>query len=138
MTCALSPTGLIPWFSKAKGNTYSTLLHHPFLFKGKTNASSRGSKKDFWRRCRGDLRQVKTYQVPTINCSPSHYIICHSPLGFLSPTSKTIFKNISPFLRPSSVHLLRLLFVCSYVGFLVLPRWLKIIPNCVTFPNQQQ
>src|SRR3989337_2514571 len=24
---------------KTKGNTYSTLLHHPFLFKGKTNAS---------------------------------------------------------------------------------------------------
>ena len=29
------PTGLIPWFSKTKGNTYATLLHHPFLFKGK-------------------------------------------------------------------------------------------------------
>ena len=27
------PTGLIPWFSKTKGNTYATLLHHPFLFK---------------------------------------------------------------------------------------------------------
>ena len=32
---------------KTEGNTYATLLHHPFLFKGKTNASSRGSKKDF-------------------------------------------------------------------------------------------
>ena len=32
------PTGLIPWFSKTEGNTYATLLHHPFLFKGKTNA----------------------------------------------------------------------------------------------------
>ena len=30
------PTGLIPWFSKTKGNTYATLLHHPFLFKGKS------------------------------------------------------------------------------------------------------
>ncbi len=29
------PTGLIPWFSKTEGNTYATLLHHPFLFKGK-------------------------------------------------------------------------------------------------------
>src|SRR3990170_5585314 len=29
---------------KTEGNTYSTLLHHPFLFKGKTNASSRGSR----------------------------------------------------------------------------------------------
>ena len=44
VACALSPTGLIPWFSKTEGNTYSTLLHHPFLFKGKTNASSRGSR----------------------------------------------------------------------------------------------
>src|SRR6266536_1510483 len=36
---------------KTEGNTYSTLLHHPFLFKGKTNASSRSSRKNFWRRC---------------------------------------------------------------------------------------
>ena len=55
-----SPTGLIPWFSKTEGNTYATLLHHPFLFKGKPTQCSRGSKKDFWRRCRGDLRQVKS------------------------------------------------------------------------------
>ena len=29
------PTGLIPLFSKTEGNTYATLLHRPFLFKGK-------------------------------------------------------------------------------------------------------
>ena len=40
---AWPPTGLIPWFSKTEGNSYATLLHHPFLFKGKTNTSSRGS-----------------------------------------------------------------------------------------------
>ena len=34
-TWAWPPTGLIPWFSKTEGNTYATLLHHPFLFKGK-------------------------------------------------------------------------------------------------------
>ena len=39
---------------------YAALLHHPFLFKGKPTQCSRGSKKDFWRRCRGDLRQVKS------------------------------------------------------------------------------
>ena len=33
--CVYPPTGLIPWFSKTEGNTYATLLHHPFLFKGK-------------------------------------------------------------------------------------------------------
>ena len=35
VTCALSPTRLIPWFSNTEGNTYATLLHHPFLFKVK-------------------------------------------------------------------------------------------------------
>ena len=34
-TGAWSPTGLIPWFSKTEGNTYATLLHHPFVFKWK-------------------------------------------------------------------------------------------------------
>ena len=33
-TRAWSPTGLIPWFSKTEGNTYATMLHHPFLFEG--------------------------------------------------------------------------------------------------------
>ena len=32
---------------KTEGNTYSTLLHHPFLFKGNTNASSRSSSSIF-------------------------------------------------------------------------------------------
>ena len=32
------------WFSKTEGNTYSTLLHHPFLFKGKPTQCSGGSK----------------------------------------------------------------------------------------------
>src|SRR5215216_1756303 len=82
---------------KTEGNTYSTLLHHPFLFKGKTNASSRGSRRTFWRRCRGALHQAKTYQVPIINSHPLHYIIRHSPLVFLSPTSKTIFEKICLF-----------------------------------------
>ena len=79
--------------SQTEGDTYCTLLHHPFLYKGKTNASSRSSRKNFWRRCRGDLRQVKsrfvsrqlanfwrrcrgdlrqakTYQVPIISLIP--------------------------------------------------------------------
>ena len=47
VTRTWSSTGLIPWFSKTEGNTYATLLHHPFLFKGKPTQCSRGSKKDF-------------------------------------------------------------------------------------------
>ena len=57
-TRAWPPTGLIPWFSKTEGNTYAALLHHPFLFKGKPTQCSRGSKKDFWRRCRGVYAKV--------------------------------------------------------------------------------
>ena len=51
---------LLDWYlgSQTKENTYSTLLHHPFLFKGKTNASSRGSRKNSWRRCRGNANAV--------------------------------------------------------------------------------
>ena len=85
------PTGLIPWFSKTKGNTYATLLHHPFLFRGKpTHAQEVG------RRISGAVAgeiyaQVKTYQVPITNSYPSHYIICHLPLVFLSPTSPLSF-----------------------------------------------
>src|SRR6187401_241460 len=33
-TRAWFPTGLIHWFSKTEGNTYATVLHHPFLFEG--------------------------------------------------------------------------------------------------------
>ena len=106
----------------------------PFPLQGKTNACSRGSKKDFWRHCRGGLRQVKsrfdlpktshfwrrcrgvyaqvkTYQVPITNYYPSHYIICHLPLVFLSPTSPL------PFLRTPSVRpcvTMCLLFACIF------------------------
>ena len=30
-----SPTGLIPWFSKTKGNTYATIAASPFPLQGK-------------------------------------------------------------------------------------------------------
>ena len=96
---------------KNRGNTYATLLHHPFLFKGKPMQCSRGSKKDFLHHCRGVYAQVKTYQVPITNSYPSHYTICHLPLVFLSPTSPL------PFLRPSSVRScvsMFLIFACIF------------------------
>ena len=108
----------------------------------KSDASSRGSKKDFWRRCRGGLHQVKsrfvlpltcdfwrrcrgylhqvkTYQVPIINSYPLHYIICHFPLVFLSPTSPLPFYSPSfsvPLLFSSLPLFARSLFAC-------VPRW---------------
>ena len=85
MTCASSPSGLIPWFSKLR--EILTLLCCITLSSSreKSTQCSRGSKKDFWCHCRGVYAQVKTYQVPITNSSPSHYIICHLPLVFLSP-----------------------------------------------------
>ena len=82
----------------------------PFPLQGKTNACSRGSKKDFWRHCRGVYAHVKTYQVPITNSYPSHYIICHLPLVFLSPTSTLPFLRLLPyvflFVFPRAFYLL--------------------------------
>ena len=52
---------------KTEGNTYATLLHHPFLFKGKPTQCSRGSKKDFWRRCWGVYAKVN---IPSTHHKP--------------------------------------------------------------------
>ena len=75
-TRAWPPTGLIPWFSKTEGNNYATLLHHPFLFKGKPTQCSRGSKKNFWLRCRGGSRkQVNHTKYPSQSLSLAlHYL----------------------------------------------------------------
>ena len=91
----MPPTGLVPSFSKTKGNTYATLLHHPFLFKLRTNACSRASKKDFWRCCRGGLRSSQDIPSTHHKLLSLTYIICHFPLIFLSPTSPL------PFYSPS-------------------------------------
>ena len=100
---------------KTEENTYTTLLHHPFLFKGKPTQCSRGSKKDFCRRCRGVYAQVKTYQVPITYPYLPHYIICHLPLVFLSPTSPLPF--YSPFFSLLS-------FTCLFVSRV--PSWLVL------------
>ena len=62
---------------------------------------------DFWRRCRGVYAQV-----PITNYYPSHYIICHFPLVFLSPTSPL------PFYSPS---------------LSILPLYLPLLPACFLF-----
>ena len=97
VTCASSPTGLIPWFSKTEGNTYATLLHHPFLFKGKPTHAQKVARRIYGAIAGEIYAQVKTYQVPITNSYPSHYIIFHLPLVFLSPTSPLPF--YSPFFR---------------------------------------
>ena len=113
VTCVSSPTGLITWFSKTEGNTYATLLHHTFLFKGKPMHAQEVARRISCAVAGEIYAQVKTYQVPITNSSPSHYIICHLPLVFLSPTSPLPF--YSPFFG-SSFRLLWCLtwLVCSF------------------------
>ena len=69
---------------KNRGKYLRYFVASPFPLQGKTNTCSRGSKKDFWRRCQGDPRQVKTHQVPiTIPISRiTLFAIC---LSFSSP-----------------------------------------------------
>ena len=95
-TRAWPPTGLIPWFSKTEGNTCPTLLHHPFLFKGKPTQCSRGSKKDFWCRCRGGLRKVKSrFGLPTT----SHFWRCCRGVYLKVNIPSTHHKSLSPALH---------------------------------------
>ena len=88
------PTGLIPWFSKTEGNTYATIAASPSPLRGKPTQA-----QDVARRVSGavagESTQNSTYQVPITNPYLPHYIICHLPLVFLSPTSPLPF--YSPF-----------------------------------------
>ena len=61
------------------------------------------STSHFWRRFRG-VYAKSTHQVPITNPYLPHYIICHLPLIFLSPTSPL------PFYSPSLS--VRLFFAC--------------------------
>ena len=66
------PTGLIPWFSKTEGNTYTTIAASPSPLRGKPMQA-----QDVARRISGAVAgevfaQVKTYQVPITNSSPLH------------------------------------------------------------------
>ena len=134
-TRAWPPTGLIPWFSKTEGNTYATLLHHPFLFGENQRSAKRGSKKDFWRRCRGGLRKSQHTKYPshTLTSRITLFAIC---LSFSSPpTSPLPFYSPSLSLSLSSSFSIRLFLPvsCLLVCWIAcLSRWLKIIPNCVT------
>ena len=110
-----SPTRLIPWFSK--------LREILMLLCCITLSSAREKPthaQEVARRISGAVAgevfaQVKAYQVPITNSSPSHYIIFHLPLVCLSSTSPLPFYLPSPFCSP----LFRLPLVCLCVGLLV-------------------
>ena len=97
------PTGLIPWFSKTEGNTYATLLHHPFLF-GEIQRSAQEVATRFLAPLPGSLYKKSTYQVPIaipISCI-TLFAIC---LSLYSPPL-----HPCRFIRP--LFSVRLFFVC--------------------------
>ena len=56
VTCTLSPTGLIPWFSKTKGNTYATIAASPIPLQGKPTQAQ-------------DVALVKSTSLPAVRQS---------------------------------------------------------------------
>ena len=104
---------LLDWYlGSQKLREIFTLLYCITLSSSreKPTQCSRGSKKDFWRCCRGDLRQVKSSQdIPSTHhklISLAFTFFFHLPLVFLSPTSPL------PFYSPSlSVRLFSACFI---------------------------
>ena len=120
-TGAWSPTGLIPCFSKTEGNTYATLLHHPLLF-GEIQGSAQEVASRISSAVVGEAHASKS-TIPSThhNLYLSHYIICHLPLVFLSPTSPLSFYSPSLSFLPLFLCLplfAHLLFVCLCVSLL--------------------
>ena len=70
---------------KNRGKYLSYFVASPFPLQGKTNTCSRGSKKDFWSRCRGDLRSsqdIPSTHHKLISLTFTLFAIC---LSFSSP-----------------------------------------------------
>jgi len=124
------PTELIPWFSKTEGNTYATIAASPFPLQGKPRQA-----QDVARRISGAVAgevfaQVKTYQVPIKNLSPSHlhYLPFASRFPLPHFTLVVLFALSFPIF---SLSFLAFLFACVLD---YLSPWRKIIPNCVISP----
>ena len=79
------------WFDNlgliTEGNTYCRCAASSLPLWGNTDVVLADIKRNFWRRCRGEI--INIYQVPN---HKSHllaiYIIFHLPLIFISPTSQ--------------------------------------------------
>ena len=117
VTCVLSPTGLIPWFSKTEGNTYATLLHHPFLFKGKPMHA-----QEVARRISGAVAGESTHKSRHTKC-PSQTLIPRITLFAICLSFSSPSLHLCCFIRPLFyLPFLRLLpgclFVCVSMGLL--------------------
>ena len=115
-------TGLIPWFSKTEGNTYATIAASPFPLQGKPTQAQDVARMISCTVVGEVFAQVKTYQVPITNSSPSHlhylsfasrFPLPHFTLAVLFALSFPISSSLS--LLPFS----RLSYYCLCVGLLV-------------------
>ena len=109
MICALSPTGLIPWFSKTEGNTYATLLHHPFLF-----GENQRSAQEVARRISGPVARdvYAKVNIPSIHHIPLSPVLHYLPFASHFPLPHFTLAVLFALSFPIS-SLFRLPFVCS-------------------------
>ena len=127
----LSPTGLIHWLSKLR--EILTLLCRITLSSSreKPTQCSRGIKKDFWHRCRGDSCQVKSRfdsrQQATSGAisgesmrKSRHYLSFASRFPLPHFTLAVLFALSFPF---ASFSLASCFLVC---WFACLPQWLYL------------
>ena len=103
----------------------------PFPFQGKTNACSRGSKKDFWRRCRGGLRSSQ--DIPSTHHKLISLALHYFPFASRFPLPHFTLVVLFALSFPISSLFFACLFLFACVLDYLLP-WRKIIPNCVIFP----
>ena len=97
-----SPTSSITLVSSLREIPTVAVLHHPFLFGEKPTQCSRGSKKDFWRRCRGVYAKVSIPSTHHKTLSPalhylpfaSHFPLPHFTLAVLFALSFPIFSSL--------------------------------------------
>ena len=127
-TCEEPPTGLIPWFSKTEGNTYVTIAASPFPLQGKPTQAQDIARRIFSAVAGEVFAQVKTYQVPITNSSPSH--LHYLPFVSRFPLPHFNFAVLFALSFPISSSLFVCLFLFACVSDYLLP-WRKIIPNCV-------
>ena len=125
------PTRLIPWFSKAEGNTYATLLHHP-----SSSRENQCSAQEVARRISGavagEVCAKSSQDIPS-----THHKLLSLALYYLAFASSFPSPplHLCRFIRPlflfASFSLASCLLVCWIA---CLSRWLEIIPNYVTLP----
>ena len=110
------PTGLISWFSKTEGNTYTTIAASPFPLRGKPTQAQYVARRISGAVAGEVFAQVKTYQVPITNSSPSHLHYLPFASRFPLPTSPL------PFYLPSVSQSSPLFFACLFPFARVLDR----------------